>query len=267
MKKYATSPLIVLLITVLATGLIAGCITITPQQPQQPADTSPPVIDTPPQGPPSIISFETSSGEIAEGESATLTWEVTGADTVTIVPGIGDVPQSGSIDVSPGEGTIYTLTAVNTVGDASRSVGINISGTMTPQSIALTEADVGPNGFVFVSTSVPKDYPNAVAAYSIKFKRGDEELVNTVATFSGPNNAINYYFLSKEPYRTADAWPIYTINDQMAYVIISKGNPEEPNSDKYDIRLTKNNVFAEVGYINNYKELEGYARLLETRIK
>jgi hypothetical protein len=50
-------------------------------------------------------------------------------------------------------------------------------------------------------------------------------------------------------------------------VIIIKGNPEEPNSDKYNIRLTKSNIYAEVGYINNYKELEDYARLIETRIK
>jgi hypothetical protein len=138
---------------------------------------------------------------------------------------------------------------------------------MTPQNIALSEADLSPYGFFFVSDSVPNDVPSAVATYSIKFRRGDEELVNNVATFPSSNSSLSYYFHTKEPYRTADAWPIYSINDQMAYVIINKGSPEIPNSDKYNIRLTKSNVYAEVGYINNYSELQDFARLIETRIQ
>ena len=192
---------------------------------------------------------------------------MTGADTVTLDQGIGDVPPSGSIDVFPTQDTVYTLSASNADGTATRTIGVGIKGITGPQSIALTEADVAPNGFTFVSTRVPVDYNQAKAAYSIKFTRGDEELVNTVAIFRSFASAQNYYYLSQEPYRQADAWNIYTINDQKAYVIINKGFPDAEVPDKYTIRLTKSNVFTEVGAINNYKELEDYARLLETRIQ
>jgi hypothetical protein len=269
--KNAVLLLSVILITVLLTGLTAGCISITPQQPEKPPELPPEPSSTPQDTPvtsaPVIISFQTSNEEIAAGESATLTWKVSGATTVNIAPGVGDVPQSGSVKVSPTAGTIYSLTATNRLGTSTRSVGINIARIMTPETIALSEIDVAPNGFILVSMKIPNDIPNAKATYSIKFRRGDEDLVNTIASFPDANKALSYYFITMEPYRTSDAWPIYSINDQQAYVIIIKGNADEPNSDKYNIRLTKSNVYAEVGYINNYKELEDYARLIETRIK
>ncbi len=61
---------------------------------------------------PIIISFSADVTTITEGDSATLSWEVTEATAVTI----GLVDLSGFISVSPTTTTTYTLTATNSCG-------------------------------------------------------------------------------------------------------------------------------------------------------
>jgi len=65
---------------------------------------------------PIIISFSADVTTITEGDSATLSWEVTEATAVTIDPGIGLVDLTGFISVSPAATTTYTLTATNSCG-------------------------------------------------------------------------------------------------------------------------------------------------------
>ena len=62
---------------------------------------------------PAVSSFSASPGTIIQGQSATLSWGVTGnpAPTVTIDNGVGDVSNRTSITVSPTQTTTYTLTA------------------------------------------------------------------------------------------------------------------------------------------------------------
>jgi hypothetical protein len=60
-----------------------------------------------------ISSFEIYPGGINPGESAYLTWVVTGATSVTIDNGIGNVALSGNQMIWPTETTTYTLTASN----------------------------------------------------------------------------------------------------------------------------------------------------------
>jgi hypothetical protein len=62
---------------------------------------------------------------IAQGQSATLHWYVTGASSV-FISGIGSVPSSGSITVSPTKTTTYTLTASSPFGSTTRSVTISV---------------------------------------------------------------------------------------------------------------------------------------------
>ncbi|MBM3862423.1 MAG: hypothetical protein FJ385_00505 [Verrucomicrobia bacterium] len=59
------------------------------------------------------------------GESATLSWSVTGADAVSI-SGIGDVAAEGSQVVSPTADTTYTLTATNAAGTKTRPATIRV---------------------------------------------------------------------------------------------------------------------------------------------
>ena len=68
---------------------------------------------TPPTqtSPPPTLQFSVSSASITVGDSTTLTWTATNADSVTIDNGIGVEPISGSVAVSPTQNVTYTAGA------------------------------------------------------------------------------------------------------------------------------------------------------------
>jgi len=76
--------------------------------------------------PPVIGYFSSDKGSISRGDTANLAWSVSGADGVTISPGIGWVGPSGSVSVKPYTSTSYTLTASNSGGTATRSIFIEV---------------------------------------------------------------------------------------------------------------------------------------------
>jgi len=78
--------------------------------------------------PPVVTSFDASAATIIEGQEATLQWDVTGASSVSISPGLGTVAASGSRKVSPEATTTYTLVANSMTGSARKSVTIAVTG-------------------------------------------------------------------------------------------------------------------------------------------
>ncbi len=64
---------------------------------------------------------------ILTGESSTLTWNSTHADTCIIEPGFGSVAINGSTTVSPTETTTYTITATGPGGTATASVTVTVN--------------------------------------------------------------------------------------------------------------------------------------------
>ena len=76
---------------------------------------------------PIINSFSADVTTIEEGESATLSWEITDASAVTIDQGIGTVDLSASISVSPTVTTTYTLTANHSTGSSTATVTITVN--------------------------------------------------------------------------------------------------------------------------------------------
>ena len=76
--------------------------------------------------PPLINIFSASPSTINQGESSTLTWSVSDADTVTITPGVGTVDSSGSIPVSPEVTTTYTLIATNSAGSVTATATVMV---------------------------------------------------------------------------------------------------------------------------------------------
>ncbi|MFH1148137.1 MAG: hypothetical protein V1736_10585 [Pseudomonadota bacterium] len=75
---------------------------------------------------PPSINFSADPGSIMAGESSSLAWSSTNADTCTIEPGIGSVDTSGSITVSPTETTAYTLTAAGLGGVSQGSATVSV---------------------------------------------------------------------------------------------------------------------------------------------
>ena len=97
-----------------------------------------------PATPPTINSFTADSQNLVKGNTATLSWNVTGAERLQITPGVGDVmgPVS-STEVSPDETTTYTLTATN--GDSSKKETVRIRVKAAPSEPSNPPTPPGPN--------------------------------------------------------------------------------------------------------------------------
>jgi hypothetical protein len=87
-----------------------------------------------------IDQFTAAPANIQPGQTATLTWAVTGATSVSISPGVGNVnAQSGSTQVSPSQTTTYTLTATGPGGSVNSTTVVTV-GAAGPAQIIRFEA-------------------------------------------------------------------------------------------------------------------------------
>lgn len=77
-------------------------------------------------GPPQVLSFTADPPELVAGGSSTLRWVVTGATTITIAPGVGDVSGTNSTVVSPATTTTYTLTASGPGGSDTADLTVTV---------------------------------------------------------------------------------------------------------------------------------------------
>ena len=76
---------------------------------------------------PIINSFFASPSTIIAGDSITLSWTVTNADSVTIDYGIGTVALTGITTVNPTTDTTYTLIATNSAGPVIATVTVTVA--------------------------------------------------------------------------------------------------------------------------------------------
>jgi len=80
-----------------------------------------------PTAKPSIVSFVASPAGIDAGQKTTITWDVSGAPTINIQPGIGTMGPSGSLTLTPADPVTYTLTATNEAGSTTGSVTVTVA--------------------------------------------------------------------------------------------------------------------------------------------
>jgi hypothetical protein len=71
-----------------------------------------------------IHYFYVSHTQIESGETANLSWNVTGATTVSIDNNIGTVSLNGSIIIQPTQNTTYTMTAINVTDSVTATAEI-----------------------------------------------------------------------------------------------------------------------------------------------
>jgi len=115
---------------------------------------------------PVINSFTANPSYIQCGQGIVLTWTVTNATTVTLSPGIGSVPSSGSYNLTPGYTTTYTLSATNSGGSVSASTTVTVApyvSTYTTSSTQIagseTVADTGTGSVLTGGLSGISDNP------------------------------------------------------------------------------------------------------------
>lgn len=76
--------------------------------------------------PPTINSFIAAPSTITAGQSATLSWIVSNATSISIDNGIGAVTSPGFVTVNPSASTTYTLTAFGPGGSATASATVAV---------------------------------------------------------------------------------------------------------------------------------------------
>jgi hypothetical protein len=83
---------------------------------------------------PVVNSFDANPPSISADSSSTLTWNISGAASVSIDQGIGNVALTGSRAVAPSTTTTYTLTATNASGSITATCQVMVAGTPSTPS-------------------------------------------------------------------------------------------------------------------------------------
>jgi len=116
--------LLMMLAAVLLLFAVTGCKKKQPAPPPPP----PPAPAAPAPKPAAVVNrFTAEPSTITRGESATLSWDVANATSVTIDNGIGTVAPKGTYKVSPSSNTTYRLNAKGEGGDAVASASVNVT--------------------------------------------------------------------------------------------------------------------------------------------
>jgi hypothetical protein len=87
--------------------------------------------------PPEILSFGANPQTVAPGGSATLSWTVTGATSLSIDQGVGAVTGSASVQVHPSATTQYTLSATSAGGTRTAVTVVQVAGSCAPSTASL----------------------------------------------------------------------------------------------------------------------------------
>lgn len=99
-----------------------GKVASTPPPP--PPDAAPPAAGGTPAP---TITLRAEPSTIDRGGSTTLQWETRNAATVTITPGIGDVPVTGNRSVTPQSSVTYSATATGPGGNAGDIARVTVN--------------------------------------------------------------------------------------------------------------------------------------------
>jgi len=139
-------------------------------------------------GPPAIGSFGASPASIVAGASSTLSWTTSGATSLTLDHGVGDVTGKLSTAVSPAATTTYTLTAANALGSVTATAQITVVPATSPPVIAsytANPASVIKGASTTLSWSVK-------GAASIQIDQGVGDVAGATSTVVAPTVTTTY---------------------------------------------------------------------------
>jgi hypothetical protein len=204
---------------------------------------------------PVVNSFNVSLGSIAPGGSSTLSWDVSGAATVSIDPGIGNVGLSGTRVVFPTATTTYTLTATNTVGTVTATAYIVVSSVPVPtvqlfpidadSGHVRQDGEVGPDIIVgatswsvsiqaFLSydiSTIPKDA--TIKSVSLDLTTGN--------VFGSPFNAMGQLYICNQMYSTLKSND-YVVGPATEIMYSTSSMPTSPVSSSVMVAAVQDQV-------------------------
>ena len=166
---------------------------------------------------PGIAFFTSSAESLVAGQSATLSWSVLGASDALLSPGIGTVPASGSMVVTPSATTTYSLAAMNGSGAATLSVRVVVQPAY--------------RWFRFVPVKTRTPAADAVALAEFGMLAGTTPLAPVAATNPGGNNPSG----SAAANAIDDDFYSYWIDQAKQSLVLDFGSPVVANGYRFAI--------------------------------
>ena len=191
---------------------------------------------------PVISSFTASPATIIQGQSATLSWSVSGnpAPALTIDNGVGDVTGLTSKTVSPSQTTRYTLTAQNSQGTVTATATVTVSTSQNvPQTIFTTQTPAGyytdgPNVNYELGTRFTSTVNGQITAIRF-YKAPNESGTHTGRIWNASGQQLASVVFSGE---TASGWQEQALATRLAItanteymVTVNTGNTYYSNTD------------------------------------
>lgn len=139
---------------------------------------------------PPTVTFSARPADINGGETATLTWVTTNADSVNIEPDIGVVDPCGTMTVSPLQTTTYTLTASGSGLTKTAAVTITVNNPIAVQITSPLDG-VGVNAGSCLVKGIVTNDGNGETGVTVNgviaLMDGDEFTANHVMLMDGEN--------------------------------------------------------------------------------
>jgi peptidoglycan-associated lipoprotein len=117
------------------------------------APPAPPAPTPPPPAP--ILTFTAMPTAISPGQSVTLSWQSSNANSVRIEPEVGEVATSGNRSVSPASSVTYNAVATGPGGSATETVRVTVTAPSAPAPPPLPRAPEATISDLFQSNVVP----------------------------------------------------------------------------------------------------------------
>jgi hypothetical protein len=133
-----------------------------------------------------IDSFNAGPEIIEPGETSVLSWEVSGADNVTLEPDLGAVNSSGSLSVSPSETTTYKLIAS---GGGKENVAV-CTVTVEEEDLLISSFDASPDSIRSGESAVLNWHVSGVSNVTIEPDIGTVEPAGTLKV--SPSTTTSY---------------------------------------------------------------------------
>ena len=174
--------------------------------------------------PPTISSFTVSDSDIRAGESTTLSWNVSGAGSVSIDGGVGAVPTSGSAPVSPAATNTYTLTATNAVGSSTAQVTVDVDRSPLINDFTIDQPNVDPGTQVTLSWDV-------LNADTLTIDQGIGDVTGQANATDTPSSTRTYVLTAMNTHGTSTANVSVVVGETLTIseflAVNSSGRPDE----------------------------------------
>jgi hypothetical protein len=178
-----------------------------------------------PENLPVINSFNIRPPMISLGGSATLEWEVTGAETITINNSISDVASSGTRQVSPAATTSYTLTASNRFGTARASTVLVVNSATSLPAISIFNATPGS---VLAGQSSALRW-EVSGASTVSINQGIGSLSASGTRVVSPTSTTAYTLTATNSYGSVTASVTVVVSPSSAHPVIESFNASPPS--------------------------------------